>query len=131
MGDLIDSCNDPLFFMHHAYLDKLWWEWQIADYPGRLFQMDGNNTSPQFLLNMSNLTQPGPDILDYNGDPGTITTLHHNLWMNSMAVNVTISDIMQVNGSVICAEYVDDPHGSTYNKSVHTSGHWDEDMARH
>jgi hypothetical protein len=45
MRDPIDSCNNPLFFMHHAYLDKLWWEWQMADYPHRLSDMGGNNAA--------------------------------------------------------------------------------------
>lgn len=131
MADLIDSPNDPMFFLHHAYLDKLWWEWQIANYPARLYEMGGNNKAPQFLLDMSGRSQPGANILDYDGDPGNITTLHHNLWMNSIVANTTVGQVMQLNGSVSCAEYVIDEHGTTYNKSVHTSGHWDPSMARH
>ncbi|CAK7204224.1 hypothetical protein SEUCBS139899_006978 [Sporothrix eucalyptigena] len=122
MLDPIDSCNDPLFHMHHAYLDKLWWEWQMADYPNRLYDMAGNNTAPQAILDMAGLSQPGADIMDYNGDPGTITTLHHNLWMNFVTANVTVGDVMQLNGSVICAEYIIDPNAVIYNTSVHTSG---------
>lgn len=41
VSDPIDSCNDPLFFMHRGYLDRLWWEWQMADFPKRLFDMGG------------------------------------------------------------------------------------------
>ncbi|KAJ6024002.1 Di-copper centre-containing protein [Penicillium herquei] len=67
MKDPIDSCNDPLFFMHHAYLDKLWWEWQMAGYPHRLFDMCGNNTAPDSILAVASLSQPGLDILDYDG----------------------------------------------------------------
>ncbi|KAG9197767.1 hypothetical protein G6514_001047 [Epicoccum nigrum] len=27
-GDLFSSPNDPVFFMHHAMLDRVWWLWQ-------------------------------------------------------------------------------------------------------
>ncbi|PYI12693.1 Di-copper centre-containing protein [Aspergillus sclerotiicarbonarius CBS 121057] len=105
MRDPIDSCNDPLFFMHHAYLDKLWWEWQMVDLPHRLYDMGGNNTAPQYILDEAGLSQPGADILNYDGDPGTTTTLNHTL-------------------SVICAEYVVDERARVYNTSVHTYGQY-------
>lgn len=124
MRDPIDSCNDPLFFMHHAYLDKLWWEWQMADYPHRLSDMGGNNTAPDSILAMAGLSQPGPDILEYDGDSGTTTTLHHNLWMNSIVANTTVGEIMQLNGSVICAQCVIAEDAVIYNTSVHTEGHY-------
>ncbi|KNG83998.1 hypothetical protein ANOM_007775 [Aspergillus nomiae NRRL 13137] len=124
MSHPIDSINEPLFFMHHAYLDKLWWEWQLADYPRRLFDMGGNNTAPQWFIDAADLSQPGADILDYNGDPGSTTTLHHTLWMNSVVANTTVGQIMKLNGSVICAEYVIDERATIYNTSVHTSGHY-------
>lgn len=124
MLDPIDSCNDPMFFMHHAYLDKLWWEWQMADYPHRLFDMGGNNTAQQSILDQAGLSQPGADILDYDGDNGTTTTLNHVLWMNSIVANTTVGDIMKLNGSVICAEYVIAENAVIYNTSVHTSGNY-------
>ncbi|PYI16002.1 Di-copper centre-containing protein, partial [Aspergillus violaceofuscus CBS 115571] len=124
MLDPIDSCNDPLFFMHHAYLDKLWWEWQLADYPHRLVDMGGNNTAPQYILDQAGLSQPGADILNYDGDPGTTTTLNHTLWMNWITANTTIGAVMQLNGSVMCAEYVIDERATIYNTSVHTEGNY-------
>ncbi|ETS84408.1 hypothetical protein PFICI_02433 [Pestalotiopsis fici W106-1] len=87
MKDPIDSCNDPMFFLHHAYLDKLWWEWQLADYPKRLYDMGGNNTAPDSILAVADLSQPGSDILDYNSDPGSTTTLNHTLWINWIVPN--------------------------------------------
>ena len=126
MGDPIDSCNDPLFFLHHAYLDKLWWEWQMAKYPYRLTDMGGNNTAPDSILDEAGLSQPGADILDYNGDPGTTTTLNHTLWMNSIVPNTTIGEIMQINSTVICAQYITADDAVTYNTSVHTDGNYDD-----
>jgi tyrosinase len=29
MGNVYSSINDPLFFLHHAQVDHLWWVWQM------------------------------------------------------------------------------------------------------
>lgn len=96
----------------------------MADYPHRLFDMGGNNTALQAILDMAGPSQPGADVLDYDGDPGNTTTLHHNLWSNSIIPNTTVGAVMQVNGSVICAEYVIDDDATIYNTSVHTPRHY-------
>ncbi|KAI1413349.1 Di-copper centre-containing protein [Hypoxylon sp. FL1857] len=38
------SPGDPIFFLHHGYLDKLWWDWQSANLSTRLTEIGGNNT---------------------------------------------------------------------------------------
>ncbi|KAK6083315.1 amino acid transporter [Seiridium cupressi] len=48
-------------------------------------------------------------IVDYFNDNGTVTTLQHTLYMDGIgeiAPNITINDIMDLNGPVICSEYV-------------------------
>lgn len=53
-------------------------------------------------------SHPLPDtafIVD-NGDNGTWTTADHVLWMAGIMENVTISDVMDITGDVICAEYM-------------------------
>ncbi|KAK4663103.1 hypothetical protein QC763_600500 [Podospora pseudopauciseta] len=30
-GDAMVSPNDPIFYFHHAMLDRLWWIWQMQD----------------------------------------------------------------------------------------------------
>ena len=42
MMNPISSPGDPIFFMHHAWLDRLWAKWQAED-PARLQDMGGNN----------------------------------------------------------------------------------------
>ena len=32
---------DPLFYLHHANIDRLWWKWQAADLPARLDEVAG------------------------------------------------------------------------------------------
>ncbi|PYH68075.1 uncharacterized protein BO88DRAFT_454961 [Aspergillus vadensis CBS 113365] len=124
MFDPIDSCNDPLFSMHHTYLDKVWWEWQLADYPHRLYDMGGNNTAPQSILDEAGPLQPGADIPDYDGDAGSTTMLNHTLWMNWVVANTTVGEVMQLNRSVVSAEYVIDTEATRYNTSVRTHGHY-------
>lgn len=36
------AANDPLFFLHHANIDWLWWKWQQADRSNRLYEYGGN-----------------------------------------------------------------------------------------
>lgn len=43
MGNPISSSGDPIFYLHHAWLDKIWWDWQSRDLPARLSEMAGEN----------------------------------------------------------------------------------------
>lgn len=45
-------------------------------------------------------------MTDYFGDGGNVTTLNHNLWMAGLIPNVTVGDVMDLGGEVICAEYL-------------------------
>uniref|UniRef100_A0A8H7Y1Y0 Tyrosinase copper-binding domain-containing protein n=1 Tax=Psilocybe cubensis TaxID=181762 RepID=A0A8H7Y1Y0_PSICU len=49
MASFYTSSNDPVFFLHHAGLDRLWWKWQTQDLPNRLYQMGGRvNIAPPY-----------------------------------------------------------------------------------
>lgn len=88
--------------MHHAYLDKVFWEWQSANLPDRLYEIGGDNVGEI-------QSESDAEILsytDYNGDDGDVTTLNHTLWVGGIMPNVTISDVMDLNGDLVCAEYV-------------------------
>lgn len=124
MGDPTYSPGDPGFYLHHSYLDKLWWEWQVyslykclklytdtqdrqkADYPARLTDMGGPNIPSGTRPNSPNY--PPANVTDYFNDGGSTTTLEHTLWMMDIAPNVTIGDVMNLNGPTICAEYLDE-----------------------
>ncbi|KAK4644981.1 hypothetical protein QC761_300971 [Podospora bellae-mahoneyi] len=43
MGNPISSPSDPTFWMHHAWLDRLWAQWQDLRPEVRLGEMGGNN----------------------------------------------------------------------------------------
>jgi len=42
MVDPLASPGDPMFYMHHGFLDRLWAKWQNADHK-RLNEVNGNN----------------------------------------------------------------------------------------
>lgn len=47
MGNTQLSAGDPLFFLHHTWLDMLWWRWQTDDATGaRLREIGGPNLPP-------------------------------------------------------------------------------------
>ncbi|KIJ40932.1 hypothetical protein M422DRAFT_780581 [Sphaerobolus stellatus SS14] len=41
MGDLYNNPSDPLFFLHHGNLDRVWWSWQAKNLNTRLYDIDG------------------------------------------------------------------------------------------
>ncbi|KAK3390616.1 amino acid transporter [Podospora didyma] len=54
MSNTLLSPGDPIFFLHHGWLDRLWWEWQSKDLATRLTEVDGPNIIP------TNATGPPP-----------------------------------------------------------------------
>ncbi|TEB20570.1 Di-copper centre-containing protein [Coprinellus micaceus] len=41
MLNIYSAGADPLFYLHHANLDRVWWKWQEADKSNRLYAMSG------------------------------------------------------------------------------------------
>ncbi|KAF7137129.1 hypothetical protein CNMCM5793_007193 [Aspergillus hiratsukae] len=41
MGDVFASVQDPVFFLHHAMVDRLWGMWQVAGGPERRCALNG------------------------------------------------------------------------------------------
>lgn len=74
---------DPLFFLHHAQLDRLWWMWQQRDLPRRLTEYygpTGMNSSEKATLQ---------DILSLGG----------------LVDDVLVADIMDTEGGYLCYRY--------------------------
>jgi tyrosinase len=104
-GDVVLSPGDPAFFLHHGWLDAMWWRWQMLDLPKRLTDIGGRNIATAAYLRALRLDAPGPEWTEYDGDSGSVTTLNHVLYAANLRPNVTVGDIMDVRGNVICAEY--------------------------
>lgn len=107
MLEALASCGDPLFFLHHTNLDRLWWEWQSANLSSRLTDMSGRTVPLSTFLISNNVPYPSDAVLQYDGDwPSNETSLNHNLWMVGLIPNATVGDVMDIRESTICAEYV-------------------------
>lgn len=139
MTNLYSSPGDPIFYLHHTYLDKVWWQWQTKDLSTRLTEVTGTNvgtsffggngTFPGFPGNGSFPGFPGgapgngscspfpgftpphtesstTSLQKRDGDPGNVTTLNHVLTVYGMLPNVTIKDVMNVQGGLLCYEYL-------------------------
>ncbi|KDR80002.1 hypothetical protein GALMADRAFT_222927 [Galerina marginata CBS 339.88] len=88
MGDLYNSPSDPIFYLHHANLDRVWWSWQKKDLSRRLVDISGPI-----------------NLLDYDNVLGGNVTLSFPLSLGLNAPNVTIADVMDINGGTLCYEY--------------------------
>lgn len=137
MSDVSASPGDPLFYLHHANIDRLWWQWQAADLPARLEQMGGQNVPEDSDLIANKWLAPLAAVVDYNGDPANVTTMNHvshrsrfrvaiiclhkcvscfefwlmvvqTLWTLGLQDNVTVSQVMDIREKFTCFEYVDD-----------------------
>ncbi|ORY12449.1 hypothetical protein BCR34DRAFT_651193 [Clohesyomyces aquaticus] len=109
MFNVFSSPGDPLFYLHHAWLDKLWWDWQSKSLPLRLKEMGGSNDASSFFAFFgtnftlpTNFTFPEP----MPGDPGNVTTLGHVLTVQGIIPDATIGDVMDIQGGLLCYEYL-------------------------
>lgn len=80
----ISSPGDPIFFLHHAWLDKLWADWQAEDPSSRHKDIGGNNfvdlsggsPGPQPTGAAGTLASPPPGA---NGVPSANLTRPHDV----------------------------------------------------
>ncbi|PWW79822.1 Di-copper centre-containing protein [Tuber magnatum] len=90
-GDLYASPGEPVFYLHHANLDRIYWQWQSMDLPARLSDISG----PVGMFGPTT----GPNV-----------TLSFPIDMGPLAPSVTIQDLMDVEGNrtgtgVLCYTY--------------------------
>ncbi len=46
----VSSPGDPLFYLHHTWLDKVFWDWQARDRATRTTTIGGTNIAPDGIL---------------------------------------------------------------------------------
>jgi tyrosinase len=92
MTNPISSPGDPLFYLHHTFLDRVWWRWQALDKENRVKDIAGYTSNPE----------PPTGYVDAKLD----TVLN----MYGVTPNATVADVMDIGGDLLCHEYVD-PQG--------------------
>ncbi|KAK1751191.1 hypothetical protein QBC47DRAFT_85536 [Echria macrotheca] len=131
MTNPISSPGDPIFYLHHAYLDMLWAKWQALNPSVRLTEMGGKNLGNLAVefpgeLFPTDIPPPpgfnpgagggGPPVVDVtrpadvpqpliSGDPGNTTTLNHKLQMLGLTQDRTVGQVMNTKGGYLCYEY--------------------------
>lgn len=102
------SPAEPLFFLHHTNLDRLWWNWQQVNPENRTYDIGQIENVPILSYLLENEFKYPDTLAPYSNDhPSNITTLSHTLWMVNILPNVTIFDVMNLGGDTICAEYIE------------------------
>ncbi|KAF5643351.1 monophenol monooxygenase [Fusarium tjaetaba] len=83
MEDIDASPGDPLFYIHHGFIDRLWWKWQSEDPASRLYQLGG------------------PSIQGGTEE----TTLDYVMTTYGIRPNVTVKEVMDIQGGFLCYKY--------------------------
>ena len=77
---------DPLFYLHHANLDRIWWMWQQQNLNKRLYEVSGH-------------TAVDPPFVE--------VTLDFRLKMFNLAsASATIRDVMDIRNELLCYMYM-------------------------
>jgi len=83
MSDVLSSPSDPVFFMHHGFVDHGWRTWQITDPANRLYQIGG----------FADQAHTRPLTLDYV------------LSSQGLRPDVKVRDVMDTTGTYLCYRY--------------------------
>ena len=83
--NLILKPIDPIFYLHHANLDRIWWNWQQTEPNIRLYEVSGRST----------ITPPFQNI-----------TLDFGLEMGGFAPITPIRQVMDIHSEPMCYTYV-------------------------
>ncbi|KAK8055346.1 hypothetical protein PG993_000573 [Apiospora rasikravindrae] len=86
-GDFYNSPNEPLFWLHHGQVDRLWWIWQNQKPVERALQIAGTRTM-------------------YNEPPSEDVTLEDILHMDAAGADVVFKDTVSSVGGKYCYIYV-------------------------
>ncbi|KAF2491927.1 Di-copper centre-containing protein [Lophium mytilinum] len=94
IGDIYASPADPLFYLHHANLDRLWAKWEAVS-PYRLYEISGPDTQFAYPFN-------------FFGDvPYENVTLDYQMFFGKLATGkpfVPIRSVMDI--SALCYKYL-------------------------
>ncbi|KAA8893710.1 hypothetical protein FN846DRAFT_913731 [Sphaerosporella brunnea] len=94
-ADVYIGSTDPLFFPHHANLDRIWWEWQSKDLEKRVKDMSGPLRPPLDRFPGSN----------YTGFPTGDITMDWYLDVGRLAPPVRTENVMHIQRGMLNYKY--------------------------
>lgn len=89
MADKDASPGDPVFYLHHNYIDRLWWKWQAADNETRLWAMSGNTVNETLFPQQA----------------GVKASLDTVIQQQNIIPDIHIRDVMNAQGGYLCYDY--------------------------
>lgn len=86
------ECIDPIFWVHHAQIDRLWWRWQMEE-----------------PVNRTTIAYEGPTAVDDRGWPSNIwnASINDVFPLYNMAPDVSVRELMDTEGEILCYRYPD------------------------
>lgn len=106
-----------MFYLHHAFIDKLWWDWQTADVENRLYTIGGptvkdtNRTAPVPKGMPSSLRKRAGEKRATGrtssiGNDTTTTMLSPQLSLLGLLPDITAEEVMDIRNEILCYQYV-------------------------
>ncbi|KAJ0345458.1 hypothetical protein KNSL1_008344 [Colletotrichum chrysophilum] len=93
VADMYSSPGDPVFYFIHGALDKIWNEWQRMDWPARKMDIGGPDIIWAYPFNFFG------DVAYEN------ITLQYPLSFPNFSGNMTVAEVMDIQGGPFCYEY--------------------------
>ncbi|CCX12663.1 hypothetical protein FPQ18DRAFT_87268 [Pyronema domesticum] len=90
MGDAYNSPGDPLFYLHHNNLDRVYWEWQKKDLKKRLWDVSG----PIHMF-------------DYANQKGGNVTLDFEINLGPLSGTRKLWELLDIRREGMCYEFED------------------------
>ncbi|KAF5502368.1 Tyrosinase ustQ [Colletotrichum aenigma] len=91
LTDTYSSPGDPLFYLHHTNLDRLWWSWQSRDLSSRLSDISG-----PIVAN------------DWTNEVDRNVTLDDTVYVGTSNITTrTVKQLMDVREELLCYTYED------------------------
>ncbi|KAH7149696.1 hypothetical protein B0J13DRAFT_312956 [Dactylonectria estremocensis] len=97
VGDVYTSPGDPLFYMHHANMDRLWNKWQHLDWDTRKSDISGPDTQFAYPFDF------------FGADPAYKNiTLDYVMNFNELIPDrqyIKVREVMDIQGGLLCYKY--------------------------
>ncbi|EHA51935.1 hypothetical protein MGG_05914 [Pyricularia oryzae 70-15] len=88
MTDKWASPADPIFWLHHSNVDRLWWSWQMRDIQNRLTDISGPLVAH-----------------DWTNWKGGNISLEYRVKLSAIGDEAPIFDLMDIQGSYLCYDF--------------------------
>lgn len=86
--------NDPVFFLHHTQVDRIWWLWQQRDAPSRFHEIQGAKFGPSMGFHDSKSANDN-------------ASLDNLLPMGGLGIDRTVREVMDAGNNLLCYTYED------------------------